>query len=85
MEHSDTLLTIAELAVALAGFASLVSVIGRRQNNTSRAVDSIRLQMMLEVAFRNACAYSKFVRRAYSAFRVSVSGPYAASLQTYRW
>ncbi len=54
MEHSDTLLTIAELAVALAGFASLVSVIGRRQSNISHAVDSIRLRMMLEVAFRNA-------------------------------
>ena len=54
MEDSDTLLTIAELAIALAGFASLVSVIGRRQDDTSRAADSIRLQMMLEVAFRNA-------------------------------
>jgi len=52
--YSDTLLTIAELAVALAGFASLISVIGRRQNDTSRAVDSLRLKMMLEVAFRNA-------------------------------
>ena len=54
MEHIGTLLTVAELAVALAGFASLVSVIGRRQNDTSREVESMRLQMMLEVAFRNA-------------------------------
>jgi hypothetical protein len=54
VEHSDTLLTIAEIAVALAGFASLVSIIGRRQNDASSAADSIRLQMMLEVAFRNA-------------------------------
>ena len=54
MEHIDTLLTVAEIAVALAGFASLVSVIGRRRDDTSRATDSIRLQMMLEVAFRNA-------------------------------
>ena len=54
MEHDDTLLTIAEIAIALAGFASLVSVIGRRQNDASRVVDSFRLQMMLEVAFRNA-------------------------------
>ncbi len=30
-------------------------------------------------------AFSKFVRRACSVFRVRVSGPYAASLQTYRW
>jgi hypothetical protein len=54
VEHRDTLLTIAELAVALAGFASLVSVIGGRQNDTSRIVASLRLRGMLEVAFRNA-------------------------------
>ena len=54
MEYSDTLLTIAELAVALAGFASLVSVIGRRRNDASRVADSFRLRMMLEVSFRNA-------------------------------
>ena len=54
VEHRDTLLTIAELAVALAGFASLISVIARRQDDASRAGDSIRLQLMLEVAFRNA-------------------------------
>lgn len=33
----------------------------------------------------SACAFSKFGRRACSAFRASVSGPYATSLQTYRW
>ncbi len=54
MEHSDTLLTIAELAVALAGFASLVSVIGGRRNETLRVVASLRLRLMLEVALRNA-------------------------------
>ena len=53
MEHRDTLLTIAEIAVALAGFASLVSVIGGRQNDTSRVIASLRLRTMLEVAFRN--------------------------------
>ncbi len=54
MEHRDTLLTIAEIAVALAGFASLVSVIGGRQNDTSRVIASLRLRTMLELAFRNA-------------------------------
>jgi hypothetical protein len=54
VEHSDTLLTIAELAVALAGFASLVSVIGRRQAGRSRDVDGFRLRSMLENAFRVA-------------------------------
>jgi hypothetical protein len=53
LEHRDTLLTIAEIAVALAGFASLVSVIGGRQNDTSRVFASLRLRTMLEVAFRN--------------------------------
>jgi len=54
VEYNDTLLTIAEIAVALAGFASLVSVIDRRRDDSSRAVDSLRLRMMLEVALRNA-------------------------------
>jgi hypothetical protein len=54
VEHRDTLLTVAELAVALAGFASLVSVIGGRQNDKSRVLASLRLRIMLEIAFRNA-------------------------------
>ncbi len=54
MHHGDTLLTIAELAVALAGFASLVSVLGRRSEKISLAQDRSRLQMMLEMGLRNA-------------------------------
>ena len=54
MEHRDTLLTIAEIAVALAGFASIVSVIARRADGRSRIADAARLRMMLEVALRNA-------------------------------
>jgi hypothetical protein len=54
MEHRDTLLTIAEIAVALAGFASIVSVIARRADEKSRVADSYRLRLMLEVALRNA-------------------------------
>ena len=54
MEHSDTLLTIAEIAIALAGFASLISVIGRRSSGTARETGSVRLRLMLEVSFRNA-------------------------------
>ena len=54
MEHDDTLLTIAEIAIALAGFASLISVIGRRSSDTARATGSLRLRLMLEVSFRNA-------------------------------
>jgi len=54
LEYRETLLTIAELAVALAGFASLVSVIGGRPNDASRVSASLRLRAMLEIALRNA-------------------------------
>ena len=54
MEHRDTLLAIAEIAVALAGFASIVSVIAQRAEESSRVADSHRLRLMLEVALRNA-------------------------------
>jgi len=33
MEPTDILLTIVEISVALAGFASLVTVFGRREND----------------------------------------------------
>jgi hypothetical protein len=54
VEHGDTLLTIAEIAVALAGFASIVSVVAQRAEERSRVADSHRLRLMLEVALRNA-------------------------------
>lgn len=54
MQHGDTLLSIAEIAVALAGFTSLVTVLGSRQDRASRARDRSRLQVMLELGLRNA-------------------------------
>ena len=54
MEQSDTLLTIAEISVALAGFATLASVIGRRQDDASPGLDALRLQVMLEVTLQTA-------------------------------
>ena len=55
MEHRDTLLTFAEIAVALAGFTGLVSVMGGRdRREASRQTDWFRLRLMLEVALRNA-------------------------------
>ena len=44
----DYFLTIAELAVALAGFGSLAALIGRRTGSESAAVDAGRLRAMLE-------------------------------------
>ena len=54
MEPQDTLLTIAEIAIALAGFASLITVIGHRSSGTAHAAGALRLRLMLELSFRNA-------------------------------
>ena len=54
MDQVEVLLTIAELGVALAGFASIVTVIGRRQNGETHELVGARLRTMLEVALRNA-------------------------------
>jgi hypothetical protein len=54
MDPSGTLLTIAEIAVAFAGFAALVSVLGRRQDSETRSLDALRLQLMLEVTLEVA-------------------------------
>lgn len=45
---TDYFLTVAELAVALAGFGSLASLIGRSSGAESAAVDAGRLRGMLE-------------------------------------
>ena len=45
MLYSDVLLTIAEVAVAIAGFSSLVTVLGQRDRRA--AVDIARLRSML--------------------------------------
>ena len=54
MEHGDTLLTLAEIAVALAGFTGIVGVLGRRTQDPAGAISWFRLRAMLEVALRNA-------------------------------
>jgi hypothetical protein len=54
MEFSDTLLTLAELAIALAGFSSLFSVLDRHPDPASRRRARADLQMMLEIGLRNA-------------------------------
>lgn len=54
MEHRDTLLTLAEIAVALAGFTGIVGALGRRGADASREISWLRLRAMLEVSLRNA-------------------------------
>jgi hypothetical protein len=88
MEHRDTLLTVAELAIALAGFASIVSVIAQRSEEPTNNRDAYRLRVMLEVALRNA-AFAVLPLPFLSAFpsdpmlwRVA-SGVYLASALLY--
>ena len=50
MTESDILLTVAELAVAFAGFASLAGILGQRRSSDSVNVNTVRLQAMLESA-----------------------------------
>jgi hypothetical protein len=47
MDESELLLTVAEISVAFAGFASLASVFGRRSGQDDARVDSGRLLNML--------------------------------------
>lgn len=49
MPLADTLHVIAEIAVAFAGFASLVSIIGSRRGRDTPVVDASRMRAMLEV------------------------------------
>ena len=47
MEEAELLFIIAEIAVAFAGFASIVSVLGRRDSRDDRRLDAFRLRTML--------------------------------------
>ncbi len=47
MQDSDLLLTIAEVAVAFAGFASLVSILGHRSAQDDFYVSSVRMRAMV--------------------------------------
>lgn len=47
MQDWDLLLTLAEVAVAFAGFASLVSVLGRRRARDEPHINSIRMRAMV--------------------------------------
>lgn len=48
MEGSDVLLAISEVAIAFAGFTSIVAVLGRRGAGIWAAEDSLRLWLMIE-------------------------------------
>ena len=48
MDQTEILLTVAEIGVALAGFASLAAVLGRRYRHTDPLVNAIRLRGLLD-------------------------------------
>lgn len=48
MDEIEILLTVAEIGVALAGFASLAAVLGRRYKHTDPLVNTIRLRGLLD-------------------------------------
>lgn len=48
MDETDILLTVAEIGVALAGFASLAAILGRRYKHTDPLVNAIRLRGLLD-------------------------------------
>jgi hypothetical protein len=56
MVEKDLLLTIAEVAVGLAGYSAIVGLLGNRSGRSDIKVDSLRLQVMLEVALLAAAA-----------------------------
>jgi hypothetical protein len=54
VENRETLLTITEIAVALAGFTGIVGVLGQSDGVQSRELTWFRLRVMLEISLRNA-------------------------------
>jgi hypothetical protein len=50
MPLTETLHVVAELAVAFAGFASLVSILGVRRGRDAPEIDALRLRGMLETS-----------------------------------
>ena len=47
MEHGELLFTVAEVAVAFAGFASIVGILGRRPTDSPDQLVALRLRIML--------------------------------------
>ena len=56
MIEKDVLFTVAELAVALAGFSAIIGVLSTRRGSIDLQVNSLRLQVMLETCFMVAAA-----------------------------
>lgn len=51
MIDTDILYTLAEIAVALAGFSAIIGVLSSRKGSTDLKTNALRLQVMLETCF----------------------------------
>ena len=56
LENTDTLLSMAEIAAAFAGFAALVSVLSRRGSRPSEIHDLLRLRLVISSAVAGVAA-----------------------------
>ena len=56
MVDTDLLYTLAEIAVALAGFSAIIGVLSSRRESTDLQINALRLQVMLETCFMVAAA-----------------------------
>jgi len=78
--EKDLLLTIAEVSVGLAGFSAIVGLLGNRSGRSDIKVDSLRLQVMLEIALLVAVAaflpvlISLFEFEVWTTWRIATAG-----------
>lgn len=77
MPQFDVLALVAELAVAIAGFASLVGLVGQWQGRDAASVDTMRLRSMIETSLL-AAGLALLPRLPYEA-GLSVEGSWRAS------
>lgn len=87
MPESDLLLTIAEISIAFAGFASIVGVLGRRTSRDDPRLDGIRMQAMvvyslLVVVFALLPVLGATWSSSPSVWRLASAGLGAAGLAT---
>jgi hypothetical protein len=69
LEEIDILLTVAEIGVALAGFASLAAILGHEDKNTDPLVNAIRLRALLDAGL------SAMLLALIGVLMVTVTGP----------
>ena len=51
MDPQDALTTVAEIAIAIAGFSGIAAVLGRRRDGEWAPVDVFRLRLLVRISF----------------------------------